>query len=136
VIVTAETSENRVWFLVEPFRRERQEGTELFADGLTRPFASAIPEAYPCPCQMRNEDHRARFLENYEKYVAAKHRGETEHIGFLALLALKEIHHISDVPAHADREANVQVMHDLLGQFHTEDEIREKYDQLRKDAGI
>ena len=58
---------------------------------------------------MSNEDHRARFLENYEKYVAAKHRGEAEHIGFLALLALKEIHHISDVPAHADREANVQV---------------------------
>jgi hypothetical protein len=85
---------------------------------------------------MSNEDHRARFLENYEKYVAAKHRGEAENIGFLALLALKEIHHISDVPAHADREANVQVMHDLLGPLHTEDEIREKYDQLRKDAGI
>lgn len=85
---------------------------------------------------MSNEDHRARFLENYEKYVAAKHRGEEEHIGFLALLALKEIYHISDVPAHADREANVQVMHDLLGPLHTEDEIREKYDQLRKDAGI
>jgi hypothetical protein len=85
---------------------------------------------------MTNEDHRARFLENYEKYVAAKHRGEAQHIGFLALLALKEIHHISDVPAHADREANVQAMHDLLGPLHTEDEIREKYDQLRKDAGI
>jgi hypothetical protein len=85
---------------------------------------------------MSDEDHRARFLENYEKYVAAKRRGEAEHIGLLALLALKEIHHISDVPAHADREANVQVMHDLLGPLHTEDEIREKYDQLRKNAGI
>ena len=51
------------------------------------------------------------------------------------MIALAQIYHISDVPARADREANVQVMHDLLP-LHTEDEIREKYDQLREDAGI
>jgi hypothetical protein len=51
------------------------------------------------------------------------------------VIALAQIYHISDVPARADREANVQVMHDLLP-LHTEDEIREKYDQLGEDAGI
>jgi hypothetical protein len=50
-------------------------------------------------------------------------------------MALVEIHHISDVPDHANHEANVQVMHDLLAPLHTEAEVREKYDQLRADAG-
>ena len=84
--------------------------------------------------KMDSEDHKALFLQNYEQYEAAKQRGED--VRTFALLALNQIHLISDVPAHADREANAQVMHDLLGPLHTEAEVREKYDQLRKDAGI
>jgi len=79
-------------------------------------------------------DHKTSFLRNYELYERAKQRGEV--CQSLAVQALAQIHHISDVPAHADVEANVQVMHDLLGPLHTEADIREKYDQLRKDAGI
>ena len=81
-----------------------------------------------------DSDHETLFLRNYELYERAKQRGEP-FSGF-AVKALAQIHHISDVPAHADREANVQVMHDLLGPPHTEAEIREKYDQLREDAGL
>jgi hypothetical protein len=83
-----------------------------------------------------NPDHKTLFLRNYELYEAAKKRGESKEIQGFALLALNQIHLISDVPAHADREANAQVMHDLLGPAHTEAEVREKYDQLRDDAGI
>ena len=78
-------------------------------------------------------DHKTLFLHNYELYERAKKRGEPS--SEFAVIALAQIHHISDVPSHADHEANVQVMHDLLGPLHTEDEIREKYDQLRDDAG-
>jgi hypothetical protein len=81
-------------------------------------------------------DHKTSFLRNYELYEAAKERGESEEIQRFALLALNQIHLVSDVPAHADREANAQVMHDLLGPSHTEAEVREKYDQLRDDAGV
>jgi hypothetical protein len=81
-----------------------------------------------------DSDHRALFFRNYELYERAKQRGEP--LESAAMQALAQIHHISDVPAHADREANVQVMHDLLGPLHTEAEVREKYDQLRKDAGM
>jgi hypothetical protein len=81
-------------------------------------------------------DHRTSFLRNFELYEGAKQRGETKDVNRFALLALTEINHLSEVPVHADREANVQVMHDLLGPSHTEDEIREKYDRLREDAGI
>jgi hypothetical protein len=69
-------------------------------------------------------------------YERAKQGGEEKDVSRFALMALVEIHHISDVPAHADHEANVQVMHDLLGPLHTEAEVREKYDQLRDDAGL
>jgi hypothetical protein len=81
-------------------------------------------------------DHRTLFLRNYELYERAKQGGEEKDVSRFALMALVEIHHISDVPAHADHEANVQVMHDLLGPLHTEAEVREKYDQLRDDAGL
>ena len=81
-------------------------------------------------------DHKTLFLRNYELYEAAKERGESKEIQRLALLALNQIYLISDVPAHADREANAQVMHDLLGPSHSEAEVREKYDQLRDDAGV
>ena len=80
--------------------------------------------------------HKTLFLRNYELYETAKERGESKEIQRLALLALNQIYRISDVPAHADREANAQVMHDLLGPSHTEAEVREKYDQLRDDAGV
>jgi hypothetical protein len=83
-----------------------------------------------------NPDHRTSFLRNFELYERAKQQGADKEVRQFALLALTEIHQISDVPAHADREANVQVMHDLLGPVHTEDEIREKYDRLREDAGV
>lgn len=79
-------------------------------------------------------DHKTLFVRNYDLYERAKRRGEP--LSDFAAIALAQIHHISDVPAHADREANVQVMHDLLGPLHTEAEIREKYDQLRKDAKL
>ena len=75
-----------------------------------------------------DSDHKALFLRNYEMYERAKQRGEP--FSDFAVIALAQIHHISDVPAHADREANAQVMHDLLGPLHTEAEIRERYDQL------
>jgi hypothetical protein len=78
-------------------------------------------------------DHRTLFLRNYELYDRAKQRGED--ISRFAVMVLTELRHVSDVPAHADREANVQVMHDLLGPLHTEAEVREKYDLLREDAG-
>ena len=78
-------------------------------------------------------DHNTLFLHNYELYEGAKKRGEP--FSEFAVIALAQIYHISDVPARADREANVQMMHDLLP-LHTEDEIREKYDQLREDAGV
>jgi hypothetical protein len=81
-------------------------------------------------------EHKTSFLRNYELYEAAKERGESKEIQRFALLTLNQIHLISDVPAHADREANAQVMHDLLGPSHTEAEVREKYDQLRDDAGL
>ena len=81
-------------------------------------------------------DHKTLFLRNYELYEAAKKRGESKEIQAFALLALNQVHLISDVPAHADREANAQVMHDLLGPTHTEAEVREKYNQMRDDAGI
>jgi hypothetical protein len=81
-------------------------------------------------------DHRTSFLRNFELYERAKQQGQDQEVSRFALLALTEIHHISEVPAHADREANVQVMHDLLGPVHTEDEVREKYDRLREDAGV
>jgi hypothetical protein len=81
-------------------------------------------------------DHKTLFLRNYELYEAAKERGESKEIQRFAVLALNQIHLVSDVPAHADREANAQVMHDLLGSSHTEAEVREKYDQLRDDAGV
>ena len=71
-------------------------------------------------------DHKALFLRNYELYEGAKQRGEP--FSEFAVIALAQIHHISDVPAHAHRGANVQVMHDLLGPLHREAEIREKYD--------
>jgi len=57
-------------------------------------------------------DHKTFFLHNDELYERAKKRGEP--FNEFAVIALAQIHHISDVPAHADREANVQVMHDLL----------------------
>jgi hypothetical protein len=79
-------------------------------------------------------DHKTLFLRNYELYERAKQRGEP--FSDFAVKALTQIYHLSDVPAHADVEANAQVMHDLLGPLHTEAEIREKYDQLRKDAGV
>lgn len=83
--------------------------------------------------EQRRADHRTLFLRNYELYDCAKQRGED--VSRHAVMALTELRHVSDVPAHADPEANVQVMHDLLGPLHTEGEIREKYDQLREDAG-
>jgi len=58
-----------------------------------------------------DSDHKALFLRNYELCERAKQRGES--FSDFAVIALAQIHHISDVPAHADREANVQVMHDL-----------------------
>ena len=81
-------------------------------------------------------DHKTLFLRNYELYEAAKERGESKEIQRFALLALNQIHLMSDVPTHADREANAQGMHDLLGPSHTEAEVREKYDQLRDDARV
>jgi hypothetical protein len=79
-------------------------------------------------------DHKTLFLHNHELYERAKERCEP--FSEFAVSALGPIHYISDVPAHADYEANVQVMHELLGPLHTQDEIREKYDQLQEHAGL
>jgi hypothetical protein len=95
-------------------------------------FCSIHYQSLPSAVQ-DDPDPKTLFLHNYELYERAKKRGEP--FSEFAVKALAQIYHIFDVPAHADREANVQVMHDLLP-LHTEDEIREKYDQLREDAGI
>jgi hypothetical protein len=85
------------------------------------------------PSAVQDEpDHKALFLHNYELYERAKKRGEP--FSEFAVMALAQIHHISDVPARADHEANAQVMHDLLGPLHTEAEVREKYDQLSENC--
>src|SRR5579864_1866513 len=94
---------------------------------LFRPFAHS-PYRLSCSCVAPNgsgcdpgdmsgvdPDHKTSFLRNYELYKAAKERGESEETQRFALLALNQIHLVSDVPAHADREANAQMMHDLLG---------------------
>jgi hypothetical protein len=92
---------------------------------------------HPLPKQLLavqdDPDHKTLFLHNYELYERDKKRGEP--FSEFAVIALAQIHHISDVPAHADHEATVQVMHDLSGPLHTEDEIREKVRSTAGDAG-
>lgn len=82
---------------------------------------------------MSSQDHEDRFFRHYERYEAAKHRGED--FREWALFALNEIHHISGVSAAEDRDANVRVLHRLLPIL-TEAQAREAYNQLREDAGI
>jgi hypothetical protein len=80
-------------------------------------------------------DHGTLFLRNYERYEAAKQRGESKDISRFSLLALNQIHLISGVSAAEDRDANFRVMHRLLPIL-SESEVRQVYDQLRGDAGI
>jgi hypothetical protein len=95
---------------------------------MRRPFASSITKAHHQRCKTIPTTKHC-FFTTTNCNERAKKRGEP--FSEFAVIALAQIYHISDVPAHPDREANVQVTHDLLP-LHTEDEIREKYDQLRE----
>jgi hypothetical protein len=64
-----------------------------------------------------DDDHGALFVQNYERYQSVKRRGEAARI--FALRALVQLHHISGVSGAEDRNANVKVMHRLVGCFWT-----------------
>jgi hypothetical protein len=83
---------------------------------------------------MSAESDHERFLRRWEPYEVAKQRGEN--VTDLAVMVLSEIRHKSGVSAVKDRDANVRAMHGLMGPLFTEAQIRDMYDQLRKDAGL
>jgi hypothetical protein len=80
-----------------------------------------------------DDDHGARFLRDYERYHSVKQRGGPD-IRLFALRALLQIHHITGVHGVEDRNANIKVMHRLLGALMDETDVAEMYDELRKDA--
>jgi len=80
-----------------------------------------------------DDDHGARFLRDYERYQSVKQRGGPD-IRLFALRTLVQIHHLSGASAAEDRNANIKVMHRLLGRFLDESDVQEMYDELRRDA--